>query len=410
MRTRSRFVLLFALLGTAVMAIGLGAIYRAVAIDSSRRIPVEAERLLADAAPQILNEAIEPGPRLDKATQAILEARAILAQKRVMVNDPVIGLALQVAAILAVVLLAAALIFGLLARVFTRGIDELASGVARAGADRAWRFPSSGERELGRVRVAINELLDLTAEQERRLAEGARLAGWREVASFLAHQMKNPLAALSLAAENGRLALDTGRSGAGEGDGIPSGKSAGDSIARDSLEIVKAETGRLASLINRYRDLAPAGLDAYAGGSSLGLRFLLEGCAARARDFGAAVAVEGEEIQVWADAGLLEQAFWNLFSNSIEAAGELPVSIGVTIGVEGPEAVVTLADSNKGVDPAVVARLGIDRVSTKRGGTGLGLILVRRVLALQGGSLGLSQGREGGLVATVRLPMAGTTS
>ena len=110
----------------------------------------------------------------------------------------------------------------------------------------------------------------LAAEQERRLGEAARLEGWREVASFLAHQLKNPLAAVLLAAENGRIALDD--------DGVPRRVE----LARESVEIVRAEAARLRALIDRFRDLAPAGLGSYDASRPVDLRALLADCAARA--------------------------------------------------------------------------------------------------------------------------------
>jgi hypothetical protein len=39
MRTRTRFAILFALIGLAVMAIGVAAIYEAVGLDAGRRVP-----------------------------------------------------------------------------------------------------------------------------------------------------------------------------------------------------------------------------------------------------------------------------------------------------------------------------------------------------------------------------------
>jgi len=406
MKTRSRFILLFVALGLLVMATGLGAIFRAVALDSARRLPLGAERLLAVAAEKSLDETIEPGARLEAAASALREARSLLAQNRVMAVDPVIALALQVAAILAALLGTAALVFFLFARFFTRGLEELRLGVERAGRDRGFRFPPSKDAELAHVREALNALLDLTAEQEKRLQAASRLEGWREVASFLAHQVKNPLAALGLAADNGLLALEARR-------GTEGLSSSPKSLARESLAIVKAETGRLAALVNRFRDLAPAGLEAYRGGEALPLRSVVETCAARARERGARVDIEGPELTAAADRALLEQALWNLFANSVEAAGDEDPSIRVEIdevaaeGREGRMGRIRLSDSNNFIDPAIVEGLGRDRVTTKRGGTGLGLVLVRRILALLGGDADFGLSPTGGLLVTLRVPLAG---
>jgi signal transduction histidine kinase len=410
-RTRTRFALLFSCVGFAVMAVGVAAIYEAVGRDSARRVPAEAEAILDQAARRAVDSRADPAARLEDAAESLIAARALLAEGRVMGKDALVRLALQVAAILAAVLAAAAFAFFLLSRLVTKGLDALAAGAILAQGDRKRRFPRSSDPDLDALAGALNELLDLAAEQERRLGEAARLEGWREVASFLAHQLKNPLAAVLLAAENGRIALDAGAAPGRVG------------LARDSMEIVRAEAGRLRALIDRFRDLAPAGLGTYGASDPVDLRGLLAECAARAERAGASVRLTGPGgggggggvsdeggpgPWVVGDSGLIEQAFWNLFANSIEAAGEAgqPVTIELRLSLEGRDAVVLVLDSNSGLDPATLPRLGRERVSTKSGGTGLGLILVRRILAAQGGSLELSATGSGGLAARVALPLA----
>jgi signal transduction histidine kinase len=386
------------------MAIGIAAIYEAVGRDAARRLPAEAEAMLGSASKRAIEGSRPEGERLEEATESLIAARALLAEGRVMERDAIVRLALEVAAILAAVMAAAALAFFLLSRLITRGLDDLAAGAALAQADRTRRFPPSSDPDLDAVARSLNELLDLAAEQEKRLAEAARLEGWREVASFLAHQLKNPLAALRIAAENAGLAL-------GGSEAQPCSSQA---LARESLAVIKAESGRLAALIGRFRDLAPSSLESYNASAETDLGGLLAACAARAEIGGASVAISGRMEKVAGDRALLEQAFWNLFANSMEAGKEGSIGelrIDVKVSIEGREAVASLSDSNRGLDPELLPRLGRERITTKAEGTGLGLILVRRILAAQGGSLELfaseadDRGRRG-LGARVRLPLA----
>jgi signal transduction histidine kinase len=406
-RTRTRFAILFACLAATVTAVGVASIYGAVGRSTAARPPAEAEKLLEDAARRAIEDRGGEGKRLEEATKSLLEARSLLAENRILAKDAVVGLAIEIAAILAAVMAAATIAFFLLSRLITRGLDELAAGAALARGDRSRRFPSFDDPDLDATARALNELMDLASEQERRLAEAARLEGWREVASFLAHQLKNPLAALRIAAQNGELSL---------------GSSESKALALESFGIVLAEAKRLAALIDRFRDLAPSGLESYNASGVTDLAELVPACAARAEVAGARVSVPDASAlpAVSGDPSLLEQALWNLFANSIEAGRDRGAGSGAAAGaasggleisvasrVEGGEAVLLVTDSNAGIDPALVPRLGRERVTTKAEGTGLGLILVRRILGAQGGSLELFATERGGLGARVRLPLAG---
>jgi signal transduction histidine kinase len=409
MRTRTRFAILFACIGAAVTATGIAAIYGAVGREEAGRLPAKAEALLGEAARRAVDEEKGEGARLEEATGSLIEARSLLAENRIMRRDAVVGLAIRIAAILAAVMAAATIAFFLLSRLITKGLDELAAGARLAQENRTRRFPRYSDPDLDAAALALNDLLDLAAEQEERLAEASRLEGWREVASFLAHQLKNPLAALRIAAQNGGIALSSSPAG------IRASKD-GPALAIESFEVVLAEAKRLAALIDRFRDLAPSSLEPYTASGETDIEELLETLAARAEVAGAMVelslagartGVEGPGLLVAGDRALIEQALWNLFANSIEAgSGSKALRIAVEAAIEGGEAVLLLTDSNRGLDPALLPRLGRERLTTKAEGTGLGLILVRRILAAQGGSLELLATRSGGLGARVRLPLS----
>lgn len=104
-----------------------------------------------------------------------------------------------------------------------------------------------------------------------------------------------------------------------------------------------------------------------------------------------------------ADARLAEAVIHHLLVNALDAmprGGALRVALEPAPGW----AVLTVADSGKGMDPELLAKAGNPFFTTKETGTGLGLYVVRRLLEECGGTLVLSSAPARGTTAVVRFP------
>lgn len=108
---------------------------------------------------------------------------------------------------------------------------------------------------------------------------------------------------------------------------------------------------------------------------------------------------------------LLEWAFENLFKNSLDSLAGRDGKIGVTwLGVEDGSALLRFADDGPGVAPSVRARVFDVGVTTKHGGWGVGLSLVRRIFVqAHKGSVTLEPTETGASFA-ISLPLAGSGS
>jgi len=102
----------------------------------------------------------------------------------------------------------------------------------------------------------------------------------------------------------------------------------------------------------------------------------------------------------------LRAAISNLVDNAVEASPEdAPVEIAVE--VVGDEALITVRDHGPGVPDEVRRQLFTPHVTTKSGGSGMGLFLARQLVeAGHGGALELLDAADGGTVARVRLPVS----
>jgi len=110
-------------------------------------------------------------------------------------------------------------------------------------------------------------------------------------------------------------------------------------------------------------------------------------------------------VEVLADPVLLEQALTNLLKNAIDAS--LETGGAVSVDWQSSEATVVLSISDEGAGIANPDNLFVPLFSTKKGGSGVGLVLARNIIEAHGGQLSLTNRARGrGAVARVTLPRA----
>ena len=104
------------------------------------------------------------------------------------------------------------------------------------------------------------------------------------------------------------------------------------------------------------------------------------------------------------DATQLRQVVVNLAQNATYFAGP-EGRVEVTLRATPTEAILTVDDSGPGIDPSIRNRLFEPLVSTRPGGIGLGLALVRRVVERHWGAVSAARSPLGGARFTVQLPL-----
>lgn len=109
-------------------------------------------------------------------------------------------------------------------------------------------------------------------------------------------------------------------------------------------------------------------------------------------------------IKVSGDAIQLRQVVVNLAQNAAHFAGP-EGRVEVQLQTTSTEAILTVDDSGPGIDPTIRNRLFEPLVTTRAGGIGLGLALVRRVVERHQGTVTASRGPLGGARFTVQLPL-----
>jgi two-component system sensor kinase FixL len=251
---------------------------------------------------------------------------------------------------------------------------------------------SVGEMVIGGERKFTGLLHDLTArvKAEEQLREQAALVRLGEMAAVIAHEVKNPLAAVRGAIQviGRRLPAD--------------GREA--SVITDIVARIDALNELVQDLLLFARpprpNPTPVDLSAL-----LSITRLLLGEDAAHRDV--QVVISGNCPRVVADVELLKIIFLNLFLNSAHAmAGKGTIAVSLT-AVDG-SCRIAVADTGPGIPPEVRAKLFTPFVTTKSRGTGLGLSTVKRLVEAHGGAIDVDCPPEGGTIVTISLPLLTT--
>jgi two-component system, NtrC family, nitrogen regulation sensor histidine kinase NtrY len=277
-----------------------------------------------------------------------------------------------------------------------RPIRELAGWAELMANGAALPAPSlSEEREVREVR-ALRDAMRLAsvhiAEGRTRALEAERVRAWGEMARRVAHEMKNPLTPLRLAAH--RLSRH------------PDAQSS----LKEPREVIEEEVTRLDELAKQF---AVLGRPSAGPASDVDLRELLERLLES--DVPPHIATKLRAAPdvpiVHAHYDALQRALRNLIRNAVEAMvdsgderTEHPL-IAVDMRVDGEDIAINVADNGRGIPPAHADRLFEPDFTLKAGGTGLGLAVVRQAVAAHGGTVTAAPRRGGGAEFRVRLPL-----
>jgi len=252
----------------------------------------------------------------------------------------------------------------------------------------AWQDATSRlEQTHAALRSEVSRLSHELAVKNRELARKNRLADLGQIASHVAHEVRNNLVPVSLYAGllRRRLAADAGSAEVLEK--IQAGLTALDAMVHDMLNFTADKEPTLG--IVGIRSLIDDVL------SSLHPQFAAQGIQLRL-DCPVSTVVA-------ADREALRRAILNLVLNAMDAmpdGGELAVTV-----VECRDSVeLEIADSGPGLSDEARRRAFEPFFTTKASGIGLGLAIVFRLVESHGGNVVACNCPEGGAAFTIRLP------
>lgn len=273
---------------------------------------------------------------------------------------------------------------------------------------------SSGVNDLAEIIRAYNQVTEklqhshelLQAEVARlreelvsadvQLQRSKRLSALGEMAAGIAHEIRNPLAAIRLYAS--MIAQDLDGLGPDHLEPIRCAREISsavtglDSVVGDVLSFAREIKPNTAPL--RVSDVFDRALGAHRPAITSAHVTVVR------RDRNA------QPLMVHADADLLHRAVLNLVRNAVDAMAQVHGPRELTLDARAQEAGLTLciADTGPGIDADAVDRLFNPFFTTRATGTGLGLAIVHRIIDAHGGTVAVTDNLTRGAVFELCLP------
>ena len=302
------------------------------------------------------------------------------------------------------VIVVAFLIGAIVSRRVTRRVMDLADAAHQVGAgDLTVALPTGATDEVAELTNAFNQMVRDLRDSRTRIEYLQRIGAWQDFARRLAHEIKNPLTPIQLAAQE----LDETYGGE-------------DAAYREKLKharaIIEEEVATLRRLVGEFSafaklpqaDLSPADLCELMYGIEDSIPAMLE-------DLGrgspapveVSVSCATEPIRVRMDPMMLKRGIDNVVRNAIQAVYSENPSGGGRVTVRAytrrGSAVIEICDNGPGVAEENWDRVFDPYYTTRAEGTGLGLAIVKKVVLEHDGEVRVDRAPQGGARFTIEL-------
>ena len=235
--------------------------------------------------------------------------------------------------------------------------------------------------------IIIFQDLTEVKELEDRLRTSEKMALLGQLAAGLAHELRNPLSAISGAVEI--LGSDV-------------------KPTEENLRLVRMATQEVERLNLLVEDFLILTMPIQKLTTQVDLGLIIsdtvESFTKTIRRGNIEIINQAEKgIYVQADSYRLKQAVWNLLLNSVDA---MPIGglIMIKSRTEENSAIIEISDEGKGVDENFISRIFEPFFTTKEVGTGLGLAIVQKVIEGYNGNINVISSRGSGATFVITLP------
>lgn len=238
-------------------------------------------------------------------------------------------------------------------------------------------------------------LRDITENRrsEQQTLESERLNALTLLAAGVAHEIGNPLNSLNIHLQ--LIEREARKIAGAKGDEL-----------QESVEVARAEVSRLDSIITQFLrairptrpQLRPENVNAIVEEA---VRFFTPEI--KDRDLVVEQELRSDLPLLELDRDQIKQAFYNIIKNSFEAMRARGI-LKIRTDLDDSHVIVRFTDSGGGMTAENLSRVFEPYFTTKTRGTGLGLLIVRRIVREHGGEMSIESSAGKGMAVTIRLP------
>lgn len=272
-----------------------------------------------------------------------------------------------------------------------REIDNLIAATTKVAAgDLDTTVMAYEDGEFSQLADAFSDMTSQLKTTQQKLAVSQKVAAWQVMGRKIAHEVKNPLTPIAICADDLRRSYQ---------ENLPD---FGSTLDRNTV-MIKNEVHRLTKLLDHFVGFArmapsvkqPTRIDdiindlrTLYGQDISSSRLVIEDSATR-REF----PLDHEQFK---------QVIINLVKNGFEAGSETKVS--VSFGEDHDGLRVTVQDNGTGFGEETMQRGFEPYLSSKKDGSGLGLVICQRIVADHGGTIEMTNQVEGGAKISIWVP------
>jgi len=248
----------------------------------------------------------------------------------------------------------------------------------------------SGER-VGHA-IILRDITESRRSAQQTL-ESERLNALTLLAAGVAHEIGNPLNSLN-------IHLQLMERQARKVDG------AAQKELQESIDIARAEINRLDSIVTQFlRAIRPTRPQLRPENVNTIVEEAVRFFAAEIKDRDIVVEQElrSDLPLLHLDRDQMKQAFYNVIKNSFEAMKRRGI-LRIRTAMDESDVLIRFTDTGGGISAENLSHVFEPYFTTKPSGTGLGLLIVRRIVREHGGELSMESSEGKGLTLTIRLP------